>query len=343
MMINPNYDAENQEENLSRNEDTTPLTGGPTEGLHDFYFDSGFSAERTGDVKLAVGLYKQAVHSQPDSALAWYNYGDALLALNRPEEAVAALRKAIELSPKTLLFHYDLGLALYDLDRNEEASREFSIIVATDPRLARASSTLVLAAMTNFALSQEKLGLRAEAVKTLQPALPSAVSILYNLGFLHFRAKQYAHALPVFQAASLLQPDNEEIIHGLGSTLLELKRLPEAVKLLQKATKLDPHCSKAWYDLGLAFARLKQRKTARAHFRKALRVEPDREWPYYDLACLDALERKPDAAFHNLEQAVARGFNDIPYLRRDADFRSLHHDARWKELLVKLGNSHAEL
>ena len=163
-----------------------------------------------------------------------------------------------------------------------------------------------------------------------------------STAFLHFRAKQYTQALPVFQAASLLQPDNEDIIHGLGSTLLELKRLPEAVKLLQKATKLDPRCSKAWYDLGLAFARLKQRKTARAHFRKALRVAPDREWPYYDLACLDALERKPDAAFHNLEQAIARGFSDITYLRRDADFKSLHRDVRWKELLVKLGHSHAE-
>ena len=60
------------------------------------------------------------------------------------------------------------------------------------------------------------------------------------------------------------------------------------------------------------------------------------------LAYLDALERKPDAAFHNLEQAIARGFSDITYLRRDADFKSLHRDVRWKELLVKLGHSHAE-
>lgn len=206
MMINPNFNDDNQDENLRHTEDAKPVTGGPAAELHDFYYDSGFSAERAGDLKLAVGLYEQAVHSQPDSALAWYNYGDALLALNRPDEAVVALRKAVELSPKTLLFHYDLGLALYDLERNTEAGQEFSTIVATDPRLERASSTLGLAAITNLALSQEKLGLKADAVKTLQPALPNAVSILYNLGFLHFRAKQYAQALPVFQAACLLQP-----------------------------------------------------------------------------------------------------------------------------------------
>ncbi len=339
MTINPNYDAENHEENLRPNADTPARTDGSTAELHDFYYDSGFAAERAGELNLAVQLYKQAVHTQPDSALAWYSYGDALLALNRPEEAVTALRKAVELSPKTLLYHYDLGLALFNLDQNEEASREFAAVVATDPKLERASSGLQALAMTNLALSQEKLGLAAAGIATLTPALQGAVNILFNLGFLHFRAKQYAGALPFFEASFLLQPDNEEINHMLGITLSNVKRSQEGLKYLQTATKLDPSCSRAWYDLGLVLARLQQRKPARIHFRKVLRLEPGYAWPYYDLACLDALERKPAAAFHNLEQAVARGFNDIAYLRRDTDFQSLHRDARWKELLVKLGQS----
>ena len=122
MMINPNYDAENQEENMSHNEDAAPLTGGPAEGLHDLYFDSGFVAERTGDLKLAVGLYEQAIHSQPDSALAWYNYGDALLALNRPEEAVAALRATLRKAIRRLVVDFSSSMNRITRETNTSMS-----------------------------------------------------------------------------------------------------------------------------------------------------------------------------------------------------------------------------
>ena len=78
---------------------------------------------------------KKAVAENPESAAAWYEYGDALLGLKRPEEAVPALRKAVELSPESSLFHYDLGLALYGLNQCEAARKEFAGIVANDTKL----------------------------------------------------------------------------------------------------------------------------------------------------------------------------------------------------------------
>jgi tetratricopeptide (TPR) repeat protein len=281
----------------------------------------------------ALANYKKRVAEQPDSAWAWYQYGDALLGLKRPEEAVPALRKAVELSPETTLFHYDLGLALYDLNQSEAASEEFAGIVATDPKLKCAWSSLMLAAMTNLALSQEKLGRRDEAIQTLLPALDTAVGILFNLGFLHFRAKRFDAALPYAHAAYVLKPNNEDIVHQYGTILMEVKRLREAVKILKQATELNPECAAAWYDLGLAHARQKHLKKARCYYLQSLEIEPRRAWSYYDLACLDALEGKREAAFEHLMQAVVCGFKDVGYLLKDADFRSLRRDARWKKLI----------
>lgn len=79
-------------------------TGGLIDELHDFFIDIGVRAERSGALPLALDLYEAAVRRKPNSALAWYNFGDALLALKRFDEAVIALRKAVELSPKTTLF-----------------------------------------------------------------------------------------------------------------------------------------------------------------------------------------------------------------------------------------------
>jgi tetratricopeptide (TPR) repeat protein len=302
------------------------------------------SPEESAQIALQAALEKHTkeLAERPESAWAWYRYGDTLLALKRPAEAVPALRKAVALSPEIALFHYDLGLALYDLNESEAASKEFAGIVAEDPELKHAWSNLMIAAMTNLALSQEKLGRADEAIETLLPAMDTALGILFNLGFLHFRAKRFEAALPYAHAAYVLRPNNEDVVHQYGTVLMEVKRLREAVKILKEATELNPSCCGAWYDLGLACARQKLLKRARVCFLRAQAVDPGRPWPYYDLACLDALEGKRDAAFRNLWSAVERGFLDAGYLRRDKDFRTLRRDKRWKELIemmVQLENA----
>ena len=47
-------------------------------------------------------------------------------------------------------------------------------------------------------------------------------------------------------------------------------------------------------------------------------------------ACLDAIEQKPAAAFHNLYKSIECGFKDADYLLRDSDFENVQGDPRWK-------------
>ena len=287
-------------------------------------------------LQASLEKYKKEAAETPDFPWAWYRYGDTLLALKRPAEAVPILRQAVKLAPTVALFHYALGLALFDLEQSEAARDEFAVVVAEDPDLKCAWSNLMIAALTNLALSQEKLGQRDEAIQTLVPAMDTALGILFNLGFLHFRAKRYDAALPYAHAAYVLKPNNEDVVHQYGTALMEVKRLREAVKILREATELDPGCAGAWYDLGLAHARQKHLKKARACFLKSLEVDPSRQWSYYDLACLDALEGDREGAFKNLREALARGFRDAGYLQRDKDFRSLRRDARWNNLIKQI-------
>lgn len=146
-----------------------------------------------------------------------------------------------------------------------------------------------------------------------------------------------AEAINLLKVAALRAPDSADTIHMVGRTLMDLKGESEAVPLLMRATKLDPCFTDAWYDLGVTLSRLKQRKRARACFLKAIRLDPKYAWAYYDLACLDALEGKPNAAFENLHDAVARGFRDVRYLLNDTDLCSLQRDARWKAIVARIG------
>jgi tetratricopeptide (TPR) repeat protein len=180
------------------------------------------------------------------------------------------------------------------------------------------------------------LGHLDDAVKALVPAQKTAVDILHNLAWLNFRAKRPADALPLAQAAATICPRSEPEVHLVGRILMDLKRESEALEFLRRARRLNPGCTDALYDLGVTLGRLKQRREARVCFNKVIRQDPDYAWGYYDLACLDTLENKREAAFKNLDRAVAHGFRDVAYLRRDSDLRSLRKDPRWKRLVAAL-------
>ncbi len=290
----------------------------------------------------AVERHQQAVARDPEYGWAWYQLGATLLDLGQPREAVPALEQAIELKAGPLGVHYLLGLALSDLGQVEAAKQQYEKVVAHDPQLLHSSSLIGLASMTNLALAQEQLGQPDEACQTLLPALREAVSILFNLAFLHFRAKRHELSLPYIHAAYLLRPNNGDIVHQYGATLNILKQSRAALPILKRAVELKPLCDSAWYDLGLAHAVLKHRRAARHCFIKSLEIDTRRKWSHYDLACLDALEGKREAAFQHLTLAVELGFRDTGYLQRDKDLRSLRRDARWKELIetmVRLENS----
>ena len=80
----------------------------------------------------------------------------------------------------------------------------------------------------------------------------------------------------------------------------------------------------------LTLARMKNGKKARPCFRRVLQLDAKYFWAWYDLACLDALERKPAAAFQNLNKSIDCGFKDVDYLLRDSDFKNIQEDPRWK-------------
>ncbi len=53
----------------------------------------------------------------------------------------------------------------------------------------------------------------------------------------------------------------------------------------------------------------------------------------YNLACIDAREKKADAAFASLGRALGAGFDDVSSLRSDPDLAPLRSSPRWKGVL----------
>ena len=69
----------------------------------------------------AADLFGQATRLNPSNGAGWYQYGRALLGLDKPEEALRAIDKASSLEPADPRPHYQRMLALKQLGRLSEA------------------------------------------------------------------------------------------------------------------------------------------------------------------------------------------------------------------------------
>lgn len=96
----------------------------------------GEMAVATRDTKAGLDEYGQAVELAGSDGVARYQYGGALAAAGRPEEAEPQLRKAIELEPLFAPPYYTLGTVLEARGLPEQARAAYSDYVQRAPSLA---------------------------------------------------------------------------------------------------------------------------------------------------------------------------------------------------------------
>lgn len=111
----------------------------------------------------AVEAFERAKQLGCDSFELHFHYAEALVDLERTEEAVTALYTALEKQPGSAEAAYRLGVALDQLERYEEAVAAFKIAIAHGPR--------VVSYYQSLGFTLESLGRRDEAINYFKRAV----------------------------------------------------------------------------------------------------------------------------------------------------------------------------
>jgi len=99
------------------------------------HHNAGLAMAEQGRFDDAIGAYRKAISLPiyPTPELAYYNLGNAYLALRKTREAEEAYRAAVQLNPKLAEAYYQLGLILAQGGRREEARAAFRAARDIDP------------------------------------------------------------------------------------------------------------------------------------------------------------------------------------------------------------------
>ena len=233
----------------------------------------GVIENRRRNYDAAVQLIGQALKSNPKSAIAHSNIGNALSGLNRHDEALASYDRALAIQPDFVDALNNRGNTLNRLKRHEEALASYDRALVLRPDDAEALNSRGNA-LNDLKRHEEALAScdRALAIK------PDFAEALNNRGNALNKLKRHVEALASYDRALAMRPDFAEALNNRGNALNGLKRHEEALASCDHALALRPDYAGALDNRGNALLLLQRYEEAAADLERLLRLDSDHEY-----------------------------------------------------------------
>lgn len=158
--------------------------------------------------------------------------------LKDPLQALAVLNRMLALAGQSYYLHFFQALALLALERPEEALASLERALALSPPASDEASI-----HTHRGVALKDLGRYAEAKEALAQAagFPEPHAEVFNLlGFCHYMLKEHEQSIEAFGRAIEIAPGEAINYANIGSNLREMGQIAEACKMYQHALELDP-------------------------------------------------------------------------------------------------------
>jgi len=144
-------------------------------------------------------------------------------------------------------------------------------------------------------------------------------------------------ALPTL--VQILARDPSRVVKRAAAIGL-LRLGPEGLLAIQqhggKLIRLPVDSASLRIQIGNGFLEEGQYERALKEYRRALRIEPKNEVAWYNVACTYARMKKIELAIEALETAVASGYDDVEWMKRDADLDNIRAHPGYRALVERM-------
>jgi tetratricopeptide (TPR) repeat protein len=233
--------------------------------------------------------------------------GEALVALDKPEQAAAAFRSAAQLDPKPAMAYLHLCSAEYNGGHSDEAISACSRAIAAEP--GRAESYQLLASIQGnldrpqdaIRTYEKGIAVALENMRADRPSPKSNINskqfsdptaaihnavragqMLQSAGNIYFLTKKYARAAELFSQSARLHPHPALPLLNLCATLFDMGKFSDAAAACDHAIEADPRLPDPYYVKAAALAgdaakhgKARNSRETAAALQKYLQLAPD--------------------------------------------------------------------
>jgi predicted O-linked N-acetylglucosamine transferase (SPINDLY family) len=190
---------------------------------------------QAGRLGEAAQLYQRILADEPAHADSLHLLGVIANQSGRPELALDFIGRALRIQDASALYHCNFGQALLALGRLEEAAASFRKALSLQPTLAEAYGNLAIA-LHHQGKTDDAVALLRRALE-LRPDFPQAHN---NLANILAEIGQLEAALQHYDRAVALDPQDPGSAANRGTALLAQNRVAEAVESFRRAHALRP-------------------------------------------------------------------------------------------------------
>ncbi|MDY7076214.1 MAG: tetratricopeptide repeat protein [Chloroflexota bacterium] len=252
--------------------------------------------ERWNEAVEALQHFLEMASKPEDRWTAYQNLGACYLALERYDEALAALDEVERYAPDDPDTLHSRGVTYACAGRILEAIAAFELFARRWPKQARqyktketirqlrrarrgkipAETYLVdhLQERVSHNLELGDFHLVERKARRMITADPDRPDGHFALGVACVEQGRHPEALEAFLSAHTRDPDYAPTLYNVGHTYLQLGKPEQAISWLERALHLEPKHLEVLHQLGAACERLGQRDEAVAWWRRALKVDP---------------------------------------------------------------------
>ncbi|UCF79202.1 MAG: protein kinase [Candidatus Eiseniibacteriota bacterium] len=265
------------------------------------------------------------------------------LNMNKLKQAIQLFEKAIGLDPRYANAYAGMAEAygtLYQTFERKDVWLEKSLeaglkALMYDPSLSQAYSALSLCYFNKGSLDEAQ-----EASKKAIELDPSDHVAYWILGRIDYMTDRDAEAIGLFKKAIELNPDFYSAYADLGTSYQRLGQMDKFDEIRRVSLELYPRYLEKHPDDGRAhmfFAiHLVQEGRfyeARLQAEKALAINPTDPLMLYNTACFYARIGDKEHAIQSLKDAIAAGFANYDWFKRDPDLESIRSEPEYIKLV----------
>jgi serine/threonine protein kinase/Tfp pilus assembly protein PilF len=284
----------------------------------------------------------RAIRKDENYALAYAGMADCYMMLSiyslPPREFVPkarmAISKALALDDQLAEAHASFGSLLFWYDWEfDRAEQEFRRAMALNPNLYSAHQWCAY-----LYVSQERFEDGFRKVRHTQALDPLSMGIMANTSELLYRAGRYEEAIASAEKALEMDPAFAKALYWRAMSWILTGKIKEAIEFSTTVAEKMPEAKTiSTLLLAIALARGGQHEPARQILAKIEALAANAYVPPFYLAMITANLGDKDRAFEYLEKAYQERSGWMPYLKLEPLLDGLRTDARFSDLLRRIG------
>lgn len=301
-----------------------------------------WNRRRPEDLGKSVTYFQQAIDKDPTYAPAFAGLADAYNLFDYYRvlpgkvaflKAKTAASKAVELDSTLADAYTSLAYAAWMYDWNWLfAETELKRAIELNPKYSVAHHW--------YAFYLQSTGRFDEATSEMKQALaldPLSLAINRGLATGMYYTRQYDLAIEQYRRTAEMDPDFPDVHHKLGMAYLLNGMHEVAITEIQKAVTLSEGNPRYLGGLGYSYAVSGKPAQARKILLQLQELSKERYVSPYDLAIIYLGLGKRDQAFQSLEEACVVRSQDLLLIKVDPVFEAMRQDARFADLLRRIG------